>query len=285
MHNHPLLRRGGVEGVDNIMPNVKDIYEFIKTIAPEEMALDTDNVGFLVGTGETEVSKILVCLDITSEVITEAIEIKAQLIVAHHPLFFELKSVTDMDITGSKIVRMISSGISAICMHTNLDAAQGGVNDALAVAVGIADEKRCAEPLPNHKSLATGVVVSLGRVGKLNEPCCMPDYLKRLKKALNVNGLRYHDAGRDVYRIAISSGAGSAVWEDALKSDCDTFITADIKYHLFLEAKERGINLIDAGHFSTENLVSDVLQSKLKTAFPTVDSVESEAQNQTIEFY
>jgi len=267
------------------MPNVKDIYEFMRKIAPEEMALDTDNVGFLVGTGETEVSKVLVCLDITSDVISEALEIGAQLIVAHHPLFFSLKTVTDSDITGSKIVRLLSGGISAICMHTNLDAVKGGVNDALAVVVGITDDNRNAEPLSDHRCLDTGEVVSLGRVGYLTGPCSMPDYLARLKKALNVNGLRYHDAGRDVYRVAISSGGGSAEWENALKSDCDTFVTADIKYHLFLEAKERGINLIDAGHFSTENLVTDILLSKLKAAFPTIDSVESKVQNQTINFF
>ena len=267
------------------MPNVKDIYEFMKKIAPEEMALDTDNVGFLVGTGETEVSKILVCLDITSDVISEALEIGAQLIVAHHPLFFSLKTVTDSDITGSKVVRLLSGGISAICMHTNLDAAKGGVNDALAVVVGIADDNRNAEPLSNQKCLESGEIVSLGRVGCLREPCSMPDYLARLKNALDVNGLRYHDAGHDVYRVAISSGSGSSEWGNALKSDCDTFISAELKYHLFLEAKERGINLIDAGHFSTENLVTDVLLGKLKAAFPTVDSVESKVQNQTVNFF
>jgi dinuclear metal center YbgI/SA1388 family protein len=267
------------------MPKVKDIYEFMKTIAPEEMALDTDNVGFLVGTGDTEVSKILVCLDITNDVISEALEIGAQLIVAHHPLFFELKSVTDTDITGSKIIRLISGGISAICMHTNLDAAEGGVNDALAVAVGIADDKRSAEPLADNKRLATGEIVSLGRVGYLSEPCNMPKYLERLKKALNVNGLRYHDAGRDVYRVAISSGSGTSEWENALKSKCDTFITAEVKYHLFLEAKERGINIIDAGHYSTENLVSEVLQSKLQEAFPAIEAPISKVQSQTVEFY
>jgi len=271
--------------MDNIMPNVKEIYEFMKTIAPEEMALDTDNVGFLVGTGETEVSKILVCLDITNDVITEALEIGAKLIVAHHPLFFTLKSVTDSDITGSKIVRLLSGGISAICMHTNLDAVGGGVNDALAIAVGIADDNRKAEPLPGHRCLDTGEIVSLGRVGNLIMPCSVPDYLARLKNVLNVNGLRYHDAGRDVYRVAISSGSGTAEWVNALKSNCDTFVTADIKYHLFLEAKERGINLIDAGHFSTENLVTDVLLGKLQAAFPTVESVESKVQNQTVDFF
>jgi len=264
---------------------VNDVYEFLKTIAPEEMAMETDNVGFLVGTGGAEVTRILVCLDITSDVISEALETSAELIVAHHPMFFSLKSVNDNDITGRKIVRMLSGGLSAICMHTNLDAARGGVNDALAVAVGIADGDTDAKPLSDKKRLPDGEIVSLGRVGYLIEPCKMSDYLDKLKKALNVNGLRYHDAGRMVHKIAISSGSGGAEWDNVLKAECDTFVTADIKYHMFLEAKERGINIIDGGHFCTENLVSDVLCKKLKTEFPSIEVSVSNALDQTISFF
>jgi len=267
------------------MTKVKDVYEFIKAIAPEEMALETDNVGFLVGSGSATVSKILVCLDITCDVITEALDIGAELIVAHHPMFFSLKRVTDEDITGKKVVRLLAGGISAICMHTNLDAVRGGVNDALAVAVGIADENKEAELLSDKVQLPSGEIVSLGRVGHLKEPCSMPEYLSRLKDALNVNGLRYHDAGRDVYKIAISSGAGGGEWDNAVKSGCDTFVTADIKYHMFLDAKDLGINIIDGGHFCTENLVSDVLLNKLNEAFPSTEVMISKTQDQTVSFF
>ena len=267
------------------MIKVNDVYEFLKTVAPLEMAVETDNIGFLVGTGNTEVSKILVCLDITGDVISEALEIGAQVIVAHHPIFFSLKTVTDADITGKKIVRLLSGGISAICMHTNLDATRGGVNDALAVAVGIADEAREAEPLSDSIRLDSGEIVSLGRVGYLKEACPMPMYLERLKKALNVNGLRYFDAGRDVYKIAISSGAGGGEWDNAVKSGCDTFVTADIKYHMFLDAKELGINIIDGGHYNTENLVIDVLAEKLGAAFPDAEVAVSKIHMQMIDFY
>ena len=264
---------------------VNDVYEFLKSIAPIEMAVETDNVGFLVGSGGAVVSKILVSLDITGDVITEALDNGAELIVAHHPVFFSLKRITDEDIIGKKIVRMLAGGISAICMHTNLDAARGGVNDALAVAVGIADLDRDAEPLSDDNRLDTGEVVSLGRVGYLKKACTMPEYLVSLKKSLNVNGLRYHDAGRAVHKVAISSGAGGAEWDNAVKSDCDTFITADIKYHMFLDAKELGINIIDGGHFSTENLVIDVLAEKLKAEFPSVEVIVSNALDQTVDFF
>jgi len=263
---------------------VNDVYEYLKSIAPIEMAVETDNVGFLVGNSSAGVSKILVSLDITGDVITEALEIGAELIVAHHPMFFSLTCVNDTDIIGKKVVRMLAGGISAVCMHTNLDAARGGVNDALAVAVGIADDDRKAEPLSDDNRLDSGEVVSLGRLGYLKKACSMPEYLAMLKKRLNVNGLRYYDAGRNVHKVAISSGAGGGEWDNAVKSNCDTFVTADIKYHMFLDAKELGINIIDAGHFSTENLVSDVLVEKLSEEFPGVKVVISKLLDQTISF-
>ena len=267
------------------MIKVNDVHEFLKTVAPEEMAMGSDNVGFLVGTGDAAVSKILVALDITNDVVTEALDIGAKLIVAHHPLFFSIKSVTDKDITGKKIVRMLAGGISCICMHTNLDAACGGVNDALAVAVGLADEHGTAEPLSDTVRLETGEVISLGRVGYLKEPCSISSFMESIKKSLNANGLRYFSAGRDVHKVAIASGSGGSEWENAIKSGCDTFITADIKYHMFLDAKELGINLIDGGHFCTENPISDVLVNKLGTAFPEAEIIMSKNLDQTIEFF
>ena len=267
------------------MIRVNDVYNYLKTIAPLEMAKDNDNVGILVGTGDTEISKILVCLDITDAVISEALETGAELIVAHHPVFFSLSSVTDADIVGKKVVRMLAGSISAICMHTNLDAAQGGVNDALAAAVGIASENREAKPLSEAIRLNTGEVVSLGRIGCLEKECSMSEYLDTIKKALNVNGLRYHDAGRMVYKVAIASGSGGGEWENAIKSGCDTFVSADLKYHLFLEAKEMGINVIDGGHFCTENVITDVLVDRINSEFPTVSVFVSNMLDQTIKFY
>ena len=263
------------------MIHVKNVYEYLKTIAPEELASGSDNVGFLVGTGDAGVSKIIVSLDITDDVVAEALDIGAELIIAHHPLFFSLTRITDSDITGKKIIQMLTGGISAICMHTNLDAAAGGVNDVLAAAAGIAD----AEPLSDAVRLAAGDIVSFGRVGYLKKACPMPLYLDKLGKELNTNGFRYHDAGKNVHKVAIASGSGGSEWDNARKSNCDTFITADIKYHMFLEAKEYGINLIDAGHFSTEDVITGVLAGKLTGKFPEVNVSVSKTPGQTIKFY
>ena len=266
------------------MNKVKDIYDFLCEIAPIEMKMDFDNVGLLVGTSESEVTKILLALDITNDVITESIEHGAQLIISHHPILFSVKSITDTDAIGKKIIKLIKNGISAICMHTNLDAAKGGVNDALAKAAGIA-EKDDAKLFGHISSLPSGEKYSIGRYGYLADPCPMPEYLERLKKSLETNGLRYYDSGRKVHKVAVVGGSGGDDFEEALKLGCDTFITADIKYSKFLEAKEFGVNLIDGDHFCTENVVTKELSSKLTGAFPQIQTIISQRHKQVISFY
>ena len=264
---------------------VNDVLEFLKSAAPLEMKMDFDNIGLLVGRSGDILSKIIVSLDITSDVITEALDAGAGLIVSHHPLFFSLKTITDADITGRKIIRMLSGGVSAICMHTNLDAARGGVNDMLAAAAGLSHDGTPAELLADEGTLVTGEKFSYGRVGHLAAPSPMNDYMALLKAALDVSALRYYDSGNDVYKVAVVGGSGGSHFEHALAQGCDTFVTADIKYDNFLEAKELGINLIDAGHFCTENVVTAPLALKLQAAFPGIDVRASEKHGQTIKFY
>jgi len=267
------------------MGTVREVYEFLCKIAPIEMKMDFDNVGLLVGRRDSTVTKILVSLDITNDVIAEASDFGAELIVSHHPLFFSLKSVTDDDLTGKKIIKLLSGGMSAICMHTNLDAARGGVNDMLATAAGIADYYNEAELLAEDGVLATGQAFSYGRVGYLKNPLSFSDYLRVLSKELPADGLRYYDAGRDVYKVAVVGGSGGDMLEHAIRHGCDTFVTADIKYNLFLEAKELGMNLIDGGHYCTENVVTGILSDKLAIEFPDTEILVSKRHGQVVQFY
>ena len=267
------------------MPNVSDVCEFLKSRAPVEMKMDFDNVGLLVGFGGADASKMLLSLDITHDVITEAIDIGAGLIVSHHPLFFELKSVTDADVTGRKVVRLLSGGLSAICMHTNLDAAIGGTNDALAAAIGIARDGEPASLLSHDGTLVhTGQAFSYGRFGELENPLPMSEFLPFLKDTLRSRGLRYHDAGKPVHRVAVVGGSGGSDLHHAVAKGCDTFLTADIKYDVFLDAKELGINLIDGDHFCTENLVIAPLAKSLRAAFPEATVTVSLTHGQTARF-
>lgn len=262
------------------MAKVKDILRSLEDFAPLNLKMDFDNVGLLVGYAENEVDRILVSLDITEDVIDEAIENKAQLIVSHHPLFFTLTSVNNIDRTGKKITALLSNRISAICMHTNLDATVGGVNDALAEAAGLTQPTLLADEVFDK----TGKAYSYGRIGYLKEPVKLNDYLVKLKSRLHSGGLRYHDAGRDVYKVATVGGSGGNYLKNALSHGCDTLITADIKYDVFLEAKEMGINIIDGDHFCTENVVTPVLEKKLTRAFPEVVVTISKVHGQTAWF-
>ncbi len=263
------------------MAKVKDILITLEELAPVRLKMDFDNVGLLVGYSEDNVDRILVSLDITQEVINEAIQCKAQVIVSHHPLFFSVRSVTDTDMTGRKITALVSNHISAICMHTNLDAAAGGVNDALADAAGLTQTAILAEEVFDEN----GKPYSYGRVGYLKAPMKLCEYMAHIKSRLNSGGLRYHDAGRDVFKIAAVCGSGGKYLSDAVSHGCDTLLTADIKYDIFLEAKELGVNLIDGGHFSTENVVTPVLERKLKEAFPDIKVSISKIHSQADLFF
>lgn len=255
------------------MPTVQDIFAFLAGKAPVEAKLDFDNVGLLVGRSDRPVSKILTALDITDEVIAEAADMGADVIVSHHPLFFELKTVSDATWTGSRALTLAERGIAAICMHTNLDAARGGVNDALLAALGGAYTGELDEA-----SL-------IGRVGELPEEMALDVFLKQVKTALRGNGLRYHDGGRPVRKIAVCGGSGGGEIALAHAAGCDTYVTADIKYDQFLEAKHLGLNLIDADHFCTENVVVPVLKGWLETAFPQITVSISQTHGQTAQFF
>ncbi len=259
---------------------VSEVLKELAAFAPLEYKMDFDNVGLLVGDESSKVGRILLSLDITSEVVAEAAEQGAELIVSHHPVLFDVKSIRKGDPFTGKIYDLISRGISAICMHTNLDSAAGGVNDALAAAVGLTD----IGPLEAAGKDERGFY-GIGRVGKLPDPVSMKEYLPRLKSALRSNGLRYYDAGRPVCRVAVGGGSCGSYLGLADSLGCDTFITADVKYDVFLEAKERGINLIDGDHFCTENVVIEPLRKLLRERFPQLEIITSKMHHQTAEFY
>ena len=255
------------------MPTVEEIFRFLAQRAPVERKLDFDNVGLLVGRGDREVRRVLAALDITDEVIEEALSQGAELIVSHHPLFFELRAVTDGSWTGARALTLAENRIAAICMHTNLDAARGGVNDALLAALG------------GHYTGELDPETEIGRVGELDAPMPMNEFLARVKTALAGNGLRYHDAGRPVRRLAVCGGSGGGEIGLAHAAGCDTYVTADIKYDQFLEAKHLGLNLIDGDHFCTENVVVPVLRDWLGEAFPSLSVSISRTHGPTARFF
>lgn len=255
------------------MPTVGEIEGAMFALAPHECAMDWDNVGLLAGRPEREVHKVLVSLDITDEVIEEAGQWGAELIVAHHPVVFHgQKSVTNRDVVGRRLVGLMERGIAAICMHTNLDIAEGGVNDALAGHLGLRDFYRLEE---------NGVI----RVGTLEGPMPLRDFAGWVSEALGCNGVRYADAGRPVYRVGVGGGACGEFEDAAIAAGCDTFVTADLSYHEFVDAKSKGINLIDAGHFPTEDPVCETIIEYLREQFPELEIQKSAIHREVIQYY
>ncbi|MEG1491014.1 MAG: Nif3-like dinuclear metal center hexameric protein [Oscillospiraceae bacterium] len=263
------------------MPKVNEIVSYFSTLVPPEMKMDFDNVGLLVGINDAEVTRVLVALDITAEVIDEAVSLGAQLICSHHPMFFDLKQVNDDNPTGKKIIKLLQNGISALCQHTNLDSVSGGVNDALAAKLGVCCDGALEGPFFTH----TGVEYGMGRYGMLRAPVDFMEYLSFVKHALGTAGLRYHNAGKPVCKLALCGGSGGEFVEKAVRLGCDTLVTADIKYDRFLTAKELGLNLIDADHFCTENVVVPVLADMLKKGFPELDVIIAKSAQQTAKFF
>lgn len=255
------------------MTTAKEIEAYLFSRAPKEYALDWDNVGLLTGRFDRGVQKVMVALDVTEGVVEEADRWGADLIVAHHPVIFHgVKSVTEESSTGRVLIQLLECGIAAICMHTNLDIAPGGVNDMLAAALGIQD----TVPLG-----ADGC----GRIGTLPEEAALEPFLSRVYDALHCTGLRYVDAGKPVRRVAVGGGACWDYHGDAVEKGCDTFVTSDLKYHDFLEARALGLNVVDAGHFPTEDVVCAQLMHWLTEGFPELKIKKSESHREVFSYF
>ena len=257
------------------MITVADILTFLETLAPKSMKMDWDNVGLLCGSKKAEVTKILVALDPFEGVCQEAAEIGAQLIVTHHPLIFQApKAITDETSIGRSILLLCANGISAINAHTNLDQAPGGVNDVLAAKLG----------LENIQIVNPKDGIGLMRCGDVAEQP-LEQFLATVKENLGCAGLRFVDGGKPVRKVAVGGGSCAGGLSEALDAGCDTFVTADIKYNQFWDAHDLGLNLIDAGHFHTENPVVAVLAEKLQAAFPEIEVKISETHTDCMKYY
>lgn len=251
------------------MATVREIYDFLDQKAPFSLQMDFDNAGFLVGHGEGAVTRIVVALDITEAVAEEAARVGAQLIVSHHPVIFHpVRRLTDDDLTGRLLLSLTERGIAAICAHTNLDAAQGGVNVCLAQALELTD----LEQLHQDGVDRSGQPYGIGRVGNVsaNNSLSAGEYAAFVKEKLHAAGVRFADGGKPVRRVAVGGGSCGSMLADAAAAGCDTFVTADVKYDQFLEARALGITLMDAGHYATENVVCPKIVQYLSLKFPGI---------------
>ena len=256
------------------MATVADILKFVETVAPPYMKEDWDNVGLNCGHMDRPVTKILVALDPFPHVCREAKEIGADLLVTHHALIWKPGFITDANAQGRNTLFLIENGIAHINAHTNLDLAPGGVNDCLAAALG----------LENVETVNPQNGIGLMRCGDVAAQT-LENFLATVKEQLDCDGLRYVDGGKPVRKVAVGGGScAGGMWE-VLAAGCDTFVTADIKYNQFWDAQDLGINLIDAGHFHTENPVVAVLADKIAAAFPEIQVEISKTHTDCMKYY
>ena len=262
------------------MTTVSDILRFIETLAPAYMKMDWDRVGLNCGRMDAPVTKILLALDPFDEVCREAKDMGAELLVTHHALIWTPDFVTDQDPTGRRTLFLIENGIAHINAHTNLDCVSGGVNDILAEKLGLENIKVVAPKGTDEEGRPWGLL----RQGVVMlQP--LEQFLSAVKTALGCDGLRYVNAGKPVCRVAVGGGACAGEMTQAVEAGCDTFVTADVRYNHFWDAKALGLNLIDAGHFHTENPVCAYVAEKLQEAFPDVEVVLSETHRDCAKFF
>lgn len=237
---------------------VKELYEKLNASMPEELREAWDNDGLMCcADSSAEVYRVLVSLDVTDGVIDYAIEGDFDLIISHHPLVFKpISALTDENHISRKLIRLISSGISVMSFHTRADKAEGGVNDILADMLGIF----------NTVPFADGI----GRIGEIDEECCFEEFAESVKIALGADTIRTADAYNSVKRVAVLGGDGKSGVMPALALGADTYISGRIGYNVMEEAAEMGINLIEAGHFFTEQPVCTYFKKLVGKAAPDV---------------
>ncbi len=262
------------------MRTVQEIETALLELAPYAMKEEWDNIGLLCGHSGQPVTRVLVALDPFYPVAQEAAELGAQLLVTHHPLIFHpARTVNDRDPVGRTLLFLVEHGISAVNMHTNLDSAPGGVNDRLAALLGLRDVQVLVPAGLDDQGREYG----LGRWGVLEE-MPLPDFLTAVRDRLHCGGLRYADGGKPVRRVAVGGGACGDMMQQVLDLGCDTFVTSDLKYNQFADARDLGLNLIDAGHFPTENPVCEVLADFLRGCFPELEVTLSKTHRDVVRF-
>lgn len=239
---------------------LENIIEIMEKAAPLFLKESYDNVGLMVGDRNSDITKILVALDCTKEVIEEAKEIGAELILTHHPLIFNKpSSITEDTLQGEKIRALIKNDISLYSSHTNWDKVKNGLNDEFVTILGFNSGE-----ILEHDSNMDGSGV--GRKVVLAKPEKVENIIKTIKEKVNLKTIRIvGDINKEVRTIGFINGSGEDYFEMCIKEGIELVITGDTTYHYASDFKEKGLIILDIGHFNCEwpvliNLSNKVLK-------------------------
>lgn len=274
---------------------LSEIIKFLDTIFKKELALEGDNCGLLIGRTSKDISKILVALDATDEVIDEAIKLGADLLLVHHPLIFDpLKTIISNEKIQLKILRLVENGIAVYAAHTNYDIMPGGLNQLIAEKIGLKNieilEPLCSPDKPESRTADSGI----GRIGNLGSQKMLPAYLKELKELLELENFTWLSASptadlkRIIKRAAIIGGSANSCTDYLVSSGfvsglvcengvsnasgataADAVIVGELKHSNALKIAESGIIVIAIGHAESEKFaiagMSEILKSFLES--------------------
>lgn len=249
---------------------VKDIIDKLETLSPPMFAEAWDNPGLTVGHYDTEVTKILVCVDVTDSVVNQAVKQKVNMIVAHHPLIFKgLKKVSDQDFVGRRIIKLIENQIALYTMHTNFD------------VMGMADEAADILDLSNPSVLMTTFEDAIskegiGRVGMLPNRMTLGECAEYVKEVFHIDSVKvFGQLNSKLDIAAICPGSGSDAIEDAISKGAQVLITGDISHHAGIDSVARGLNVIDAGHYNLEKIFMDFIKDYIDNEFKGIKVVKA----------
>ena len=251
---------------------IKEIIGILNELAPIQYSESWDNPGLLIGDEEKEINSIYIALDATSEVIEAAHEAGAGLILTHHPLIFHpVRRIAGDDHVGKRVMKIISYDMALFCMHTDFDVTCMGVEAASMLDLM---EIRILEP-------SLGEDIGLGAIGYLKEDLTLRELAEKTKESYNVPQVRvYGGLDEIILKVAVLPGSGSSGINYACMEGCDVLITGDIGHHDGIDALEKGISIIDAGHFGMEKLFAGYMQLYIQKTMPelnvTVDRVQKD---------
>ena len=250
------------------MYKVSDIINEVERLAPLTLQEDFDNAGVQVGDITQLASGVLLCLDITEEVLDEALDTGCNLIISHHPLAFKaFKSLTGKSYIERCMIKACKHDLVIYAAHTNLDNAPGGVNHQLADMLGL-QKVQVLAPQKHPLTDQLGEIGS-GVVGTLLDDIDELSFLQQLKTVFRVSCIKHSPlTGRKIGKVAVCGGSGAFLIEQAIESGADIFITGEARYNDYYNVEDR-ILLAVVGHYESEVCTKDIFYHLLTKKFPT----------------
>lgn len=248
------------------MRKIKDVTAYLERMAPLDLAEEWDNVGLLVGCQDRPADRVMTCLTITPETVREAVRERADLIVVHHPMpFHAIQRITRDDTVGRLLLELIAANIAVYSPHTAHDSAMEGINQQLAVHLGVS---RIEALVPHDIQEPT---LGAGRVGNYDPPQTLPVIVDRLQQLVGPCDIRVTQGGpNDIERVAVACGSAGAFLGEARNRDCQVLILGEASFHTCLEAQACGMRLVLLGHYASERFAMERMAHRLTGEFPEI---------------